>query len=243
MGSHGLIEPFFGVGGTSVNRQDAMTTVRIQMAVLCSVLTLLGCHQSMMQTQPNQPLGIAVQPVRNESGWGGFEGNRATDAVVERLARGGSLFVPPADRVRAALTDMGLDRARTPAELDRLADALGVQCILTVSTTSFDPYPPFVVGLEGVLHERRGKQANPLDPVRTDASPVDPGAQPAAALQAFRAGRVFDAQDADTASDAKTWARSRVGHDAPLREMDSYFRYAVDRLLEALMASKPNAGM
>ena len=51
-----------------------MTTVRIQMAVLCSVLTLLGCHQSMMQTQPNQPLGIAVQPVRNESGWGGFEG-------------------------------------------------------------------------------------------------------------------------------------------------------------------------
>ena len=175
MGSHGLIEPFFGVGGTSVNRQDAMTTVRIQMAVLCSVLTLLGCHQSMMQTQSNQPLGIAVQPVRNESGWGGFEGDRATDAVVERLARGGSLFVPPADRVRAALTDMGLDRARTPAELDRLADALGVQCILTVSTTSFDPYPPFVVGLEGVLHERRGKQANPLDPVRTDASPVDPG--------------------------------------------------------------------
>ena len=243
MGSHGLIEPFFGVGGTSVNRQDAMTTVRIQMAVLCSVLTLLGCHQSMMQTQPKQPLGIAVQPVRNESGWGGFEGDRATDAVVERLARGGSLFVPPADRVRAALTDMGLDRARTPAELDRLADALGVQCILTVSTTSFDPYPPFVVGLEGVLHERRGKQANPLDPVRTDASPVDPGAQPAATLQAFRAGRVFDAQDADTASDAKTWARSRVGHDAPLREMDSYFRYAVDRLLEALMASKPNAGM
>ena len=69
MGSHGLIEPFFGVGGTSVNRQDAMTTVRIQMAVLCSVLTLLGCHQSMMQTQSNQPLGIAVQPVRNESGW------------------------------------------------------------------------------------------------------------------------------------------------------------------------------
>ena len=127
-----------------------MTTVRIQMAVLCSVLTLLGCHQSMTQTQSNQPLGIAVQPVRNESGWGGFEGDRATDAVVERLARGGSLFVPPADRVRAALTDMGLDRARTPAELDRLADALGVQCILTVSTTSFDPYPPFVVGLEGV---------------------------------------------------------------------------------------------
>ena len=61
----------------------------------------------MMQTQSNQPLGIAVQPVRNESGWGGFEGDRATDAVVERLARGGSLFVPPADRVRAALTDMG----------------------------------------------------------------------------------------------------------------------------------------
>ena len=243
MGSHRPIEPFFGVGGTSTNRQDAMTTVRIQMAVLCSVLTLLGCHQSMMQTQSNQPLGIAVQPVRNESGWGGFEGDRATDAVVERLARGGSLFVPPADRVRAALTDMGLDRARTPAELDRLADALGVQCILTVSTTSFDPYPPFVVGLEGVLHERRGKQANPLDPIRTDASPVDPGAQPASALQAFRAGRVFDARDGDTASDAKTWARSRVGHDAPLREMDSYFRYAVDRLLEALMASKPNAGM
>lgn len=243
MGFHGPTEPFFGVGGTSTNRQDAMTIVRIQMAVLCSVLTLLGCHRSFTQTQQKQPLGVAVQPVRNESGWAGFEGGRATDMVVERLSSGGSLFVPPADRVRAALADMGLDRARTPAELDRLADALGVQCILTVSTTSLDPYPPFVVGLEGVLHERRGKQANPLDPIRTDASPVDPGAQPVPALQAFRAGRVFDAQDADTASDASTWARTRVGHEAPLREMDSYFRYAVDRLLEALMASNPNAGM
>ena len=206
-----------------------MTTVRIQMAVLCSVLTLLGCHQSMMQTQSNQPLGIAVQPVRNESGWGGFEGDRATDAVVERLA-GWEPVCSPCRSGPGCVDRHGARPARTPAELDRLADALGVQCILTVSTTSFDPYPPFVVGLEGVLHERRGKQANPLDPVRTDASPVDPGAQPAAALQAFRAGRVFDAQDADTASDAKTWARSRVGHDAPLREMDSYFRYAVDRV-------------
>ena len=148
-----------------------MTTVRIQMAVLCSVLTLLGCHRSLMQNQQRQPLGVAVQPVRNESGWGGFEGDRATDMVVERLSSGGSLFVPPSDRVRAALADMGMDRARTPAELDRLADALGVQCILTVSTTSFDPYPPFVVGLEGVLHTRRSKQANPLDPVRTGPSP------------------------------------------------------------------------
>ena len=162
-----------------------MTTVRIQMAVLCSVLTLLGCHRSLMQNQQRQPLGVAVQPVRNESGWGGFEGDRATDMVVERLSSGGSLFVPPSDRVRAALADMGMDRARTPAELDRLADALGVQCILTVSTTSFDPYPPFVVGLEGVLHTRRSKQANPLDPVRTDASPVDPGAQPAQSFRHF----------------------------------------------------------
>ena len=243
MGSDEPVEPFLGVGGTSTNRQDAMTTVRIPLAVLCSVFTLLGCHQSFMQSQQAQPLGVAIQPIRNESGWGGFEADRATDAVAERLARGGNLFVPPPDRVRAALAEMGLERARTPAELDRLADALGVQSILTVSTTSFDPYPPFVVGLEGVLHERRGNQANFLDPVRTDASPVDTGSRPAPALRAFRAGRVFDAQDADTASDAKTWARSRVGHDTPLREMDSYFRYAVDRLLEALMASKPNAGM
>ena len=94
-GSDEPIEPFFGVGVTSTNRQDAMTTVRIQMAVLCSVLTLLGCHRSLMQNQQRQPLGVAVQPVRNESGWGGFEGDRATDMVVERLSNGGSLFVPP----------------------------------------------------------------------------------------------------------------------------------------------------
>ncbi|MAV55330.1 MAG: hypothetical protein CMJ28_05170 [Phycisphaerae bacterium] len=220
-----------------------MTTVRIQLGLLLSVFLFGGCQHQLMQTEQNQQLGVAVQPIRNESGWAGLEADRATDMVAERLARDGNLFVPPTDRVRAALAELGLERARTPAELDRLADVLGVQTILSVSITACDPYPPFVMGLEGVLHERRIHEANPLDPVQTDASPFDPGAQPAPELQASRAGRVFDARDADTASDAKTWSRSRVGHDAPLKELDSYFRYAADRLLEALMATKPNAGM
>ena len=179
-----------------------MTTVRIQMAVLCSVLTLLGCHQSLMQNQQINPWGCR-QPVRNESGWGGFEGDRATDMVVERLQVAEPLC-PPSDRVRPRwLTWEWI--GRTPAELDRLADALGVQCILTVSTTSFDPYPPFVVGLEGVLHER-SKQANPLDPVRTDALRLTRAQPPQSS--SIRAGRVFDAQDADTASDANMGSQS-----------------------------------
>ena len=88
-------------------------------------------------------------------------------------SRGGSLFVPPADRVRAALTDMGLDRSHT----GRTRSACRARCSMHFDRVHhiFDPYPPFVVGLEGVLAERRGKQASPLDPVRTDASPVSPG--------------------------------------------------------------------
>lgn len=251
-----------GIGGGA--REAAAQAITVVMAmVVAAVFGLGGCAAKREKlvapislTSPYEPaMGEVlwgVVPLRNETGTTLADPYRITDKVVGAAAQIQGVRTLPLNRTLEAMRALGMDEPRTPGEIDRLAQVMGVDGLIIGSITAYDPYDPPVLGLSLALHARpgslngAGRRADELLDVESlRHQPTDGGGPARSNFRGTPASVVsvhLDGKSHQVLMDAQTYAEGR--HDASgalgwkryLASMDLYTEFAawhaVRRLLD-----------
>jgi len=84
----------------------------------------------------------AVLPLRNESGTTLVDSQATTDKLIAAAEQVRGVRVIPLNRVLQAMAALKTPVVGSPADARRLAEALGVDAVVTGSITAYDPYTP-----------------------------------------------------------------------------------------------------
>lgn len=189
----------------------------------------------------------AVVPLANESGTTDADRSMVNDHLVAAIEEVQGLRCVPLNRTIAALRGLKMDGVRSPGDVRRLADAMGVDGVIVGAVTAYDPYTP-AIGLSIALYARPGSltRATPdIDPHTLASRPAEIGSPRGALRDApvATASENLDAKNHQVLMDLKSYATGR--HDQPsalgwkryTASMDLYTQFAayhvVDRLLQS----------
>lgn len=245
--------------GAGAREMAAQAIVAVMAMVIAAAFGLGGCaserHKLVAPVSLTAPYQSAagevlwgVVPLRNESGTLLVDPYRVTDKVVGAAAQVQGVRTLPLNRTLEAMRALQMDEPRTPADIERLAQVMGVDGLIVGSITAYDPYDPPVLGLSLALHARTGStgrsgSALNVDALRHRTTEGEPPARsnfqeaPASVVSVHLDGKSHQVQ-----MDAKTYAEGR--HDAAgalgwrryLASMDLYTEFAawhaVRRLLD-----------
>ncbi len=103
---------------------------------------------------PAEPVW-AVVPLRNESGTSAVDQLAISDTLVATVTQARGLRALPLNRVLDAMAALEMAHPQTPADLDRLARAVGADGVIVGSITAYDPYEP-IMGVALGLYARPG---------------------------------------------------------------------------------------
>jgi hypothetical protein len=120
-------------------------------------LTAPAEHIAPYDTSRGEPLW-AVVPLRNESGTDAADVGTISDAVVGAAAGTRGLRALPLNRTLETMRGLGMQGIKDPGDIQKLAEAMGVDGVIVGSITAYDPYEP-VLGLSLALYARPGSLA------------------------------------------------------------------------------------
>ena len=154
---------------------------------LLPTLALAGCQTKdkfrlpTTQTSPYRAHGEvvwAVAPLRNESGTSVVDPLVVSDELVNQIHEIRGISVIPLNRSIAAMRTLGMVAVESPADANRLADALGADGIVVGTITAWDPYQPPEIGISLALYGRGDAMladswGSYIDPRGLQASPTD----------------------------------------------------------------------
>lgn len=113
----------------------------------------------------------AVAPVRNESGASIAPVDQISEQLTSAVEEVRGVRAVPLSRTLAAMRALELTGLSSQRDLQRLADALGVEAVLVASLTRYDPYTPGL-GLSLGLYARPGGLGLPPE-AATAAAPAE----------------------------------------------------------------------
>ncbi len=218
-------------------------------ATLVCGLALFGCSARLKPptelTAPYpQPRLWAVVPFANESGVSIVDPYFTADLFTQQLQQVQGIDTVPVNRVIVAMRQLDMPEATTPADIRRLADALGVNGVIIGTVTAYDPYPPLTLGAAIQLFEmpthNRSSGFDPQELTRSPRGTASPGDLGSAGPVAQAAG-VFDATNHQTLSWLKKYAAGRsephgaYGQDIYLVSMELYTQFVSYRLIHDLL--------
>ena len=165
---------------------DAMTSSQTMLRVI-GVLTgvvLGGCAVGERLVAPKPTIAPydsvrgevlwGVVPLRNESGTSAVDRLAVSDAVVQAAEEVRGVTCVPLNRTLGAMKAIGMVEPESPADLSRLAQAMGVDGLIVGSVTAYDPYDPPTMGLALALYQRPGQaSARGLDARELVYQPTD----------------------------------------------------------------------
>lgn len=156
---------------------------------------------------PAEPVW-AVVPLRNESGTTAVDPLAVSDTLVATITQARGLRALPLNRTLDAMASLEMAHPETPADLDRLARAVGADGVVVGSITAYDPYEP-VMGVALGLYARPGALRRPgpadieIDPRNLRDEPTEydyfgtqslEGRGPASSVMLVLDGRDHDVQ-------------------------------------------------
>ncbi len=239
---------------------DGQGLTRIAAVVLTTILAwtgLPGC-----QTAPDlEPAGVtlapydqshgellwAVAPLRNESATTTVDPLTMSDRVVEAIEQVKGIRCLPMNRTLETMRVLRIPMIRTPAEANKLADALGVDALVVGAITAYDPYDPRIgmalslvprtVAMNGVAEV----QPAALDSRKVQASPTEVVAASALGEPSSSVSALFDGKNQSVQMDVRTYAEGRAdkgsaaGWRRYLRSVDLFSEFAAFRLVDQLV--------
>ena len=238
-----------------------MRTAGLRVLYVLLASCLVGCAAKDPLTPPQQLISPyastpaepiwAVVPLQNESGTTAVDALALSDTLSAIITQARGLRSLPLNRTLDAMRTLEMARPQTPADLDRLARALGADGLLVGSITAYDPFEP-VVGLSIALYARPGALERPggtdfdIDARQLREQPTEYdyfGTQQATGRgPASSVVMVLDGRDHDVRMRVRRYAEGRrdavsaLGWERYLRSMPEYERFvafeAVGQLLQ-----------
>ncbi|HZW08435.1 MAG TPA: hypothetical protein VFF69_00890 [Phycisphaerales bacterium] len=194
----------------------------------------------------------AVLPLRNESGTEIFDPLAVSDRLVAAAEEVEGIRTVPLNRTLQAMHALDITAVRDPADVHRIADAMGVDGVIVGSITAYDPYDPPTIGLSLALYARTHamsarRQEHAIDPRALTSAPTDGPPDPRVADRdrpAAVASAHLDAKDHAVLAAIKAYAegrhdpRSALGWKRYTASMDLYTQFATQHLVSALLAKE-----
>jgi hypothetical protein len=196
--------------------------------LLCLVILLHvnGCRFASRFDKSTEPIvtrSILVAPIKNLSGFTDFNALAATDEFVTELQLVEGMQVAPVNAVLAKMYELNMESVTGPQDAVTLAGALGVDGIIVISISRYEPYAPPIIGIAAqlyMLEDATIVQGGPdkfINPtvVARQARPFDLGVNRQFAAKA-QAVKVYDANRDDVVKAIKTYAKERAEQATPL---------------------------
>jgi len=198
---------------------------------------------------PAEPVW-AVVPLRNESGTTAVDRLAVSDTLVATITQARGLRALPLNRTLDAMATLEMAHPQTPADLDRLARAVGADGVVVGSITAYDPYQP-TMGIALGLYARPGALARggltrvEIDPrdLRDEPTEYDyfgtqslEGRGPASSVM-----MVLDGRDHDVKMRVRRYAEGRkesvssLDWERYLRSMPAYERFVTFEAVGGLL--------
>jgi len=193
----------------------------------------------------------AVAPLRNESATTTVDPLVMSDKIVEALEQVRGIRALPMNRTLETMRAIRMPMVRTPADANRLAEALGVDALVVGAITAYDPYDPRLglaltvvprtSAMNGVAFVDTGK----LDARAVQSSPTEI-TQAAAALgePTSSASLLFDGKNQAVQMDVRNYAEGRAervsaaGWRRYLRSVDLFSEFAAYRTVDQLVQAE-----
>ncbi len=204
-------------------------------SIVLSTGWTVGCHHANNGIDyfsvPNTQYGdmtIAVAPAINLSGSSDFDTNRFADMMASELSYAEGISVVPVSRVLGVLRSQGVSQVSSPEHALELVGLLGVDAILVIAVTEYDPYDPPSIGISAQLYGKRARPGigafNPVSLSRKAslASSSEPK-HPRGVLAQTQ--RVFDASHRAIGADIRRFASWRGSEGSPF----GWRRYVVSQ--------------
>lgn len=244
--------------------------VLVVAALLCAGVWVFGCEGSSRNRLRAPEVLVspyssvegdalwAVAPVLNESGTGEVDGFAVADAFVAAITAARGMSAVPVNRVAAGMEGMKMRAVSSPAEARALATALGVDGVLVVSVTAWDPYDPPVIGMTAALFMNDRREGMGVDPTALTRAYTDQGGAKGYEFSerpSVVVSEHLDASNHEVRLEVERYARGRHDEETALgawrytASMELYTRFAahqvVRRLLdeERLRLARGGAGM
>lgn len=241
-----------------------MKSVAWKFAVVACWLCLAGlwCALSGCQTPPelaapqmtlspydqsHGELLWAVAPLRNESATTTVDPLATSDKIVEAIEQVQGVRCLPMNRTLETMRAIRMPMLRTPADANRLAEALGVDALVVGAITSYDPYDPKIglaltlvprtTSMNGVATVDTGKlDARAVQMSPTEITPIAALGEPSSSVSLL-----FDGKNQAVQMDIRNYAEGRAdkvsaaGWRRYLRSADLFAEFAAYRTVDQLV--------
>lgn len=228
------------------------------MAAVAALVPLTGCTGKPDLVAPqtlvapyDQSKGEAlwaVVPLRNESGTSMIDVGLVSDQVVAAVEQAQGLRCLPLNRTIEAMRALNLSMSMSPADVKKLASAMGVDGLVIGSITAWDHYTP-TAGLALALYvrpgslERAGSQLNPRVLATRPTEMTLPGSNfPEGPASIFTCH--LDAKNNQVLMDIRQYAEGRqsgpsaAGWRRFTKSMDLYSEFAASYAVRGLLDSE-----
>ena len=193
----------------------------------------------------------AVAPLRNESATTTVDPLAMSDKVVEALEQVHGIRALPMNRTLETMRAIRMPMIRTPADANRLAEALGVDAIVVGAITAYDPYDPrlglalTVVPRTSAMNGMAQLETGTLDARAVQSSPTEIR-QSAAVLgdPTSSASLLFDGKNQAVQMDIRSYAEGRADKESAagwrryLRSVDLFSEFAAYRTVDQLVQAE-----
>lgn len=200
-------------------------------------------------SQAHGELLWAVAPLRNESATTTVDPLMMSDKIVEAIEQVHGLRALPMNRTLETMRAIRMPMVRTPADANRLAEALGVDALVVGAITAYDPYDPriglalTVVPRTSAMNGVAYLEADKLDARMVQSSPTEVVPDAALGEPTSSASLLLDGKNQAVQMDVRNYADGRADRSSAagwrryLRSVDLFAEFAayrtVDQLVEA----------
>ncbi|MBL8874358.1 MAG: hypothetical protein JNM86_01015 [Phycisphaerae bacterium] len=232
----------------------------------CVCMLLIGLVQAGCQSKPeldaprftvspydqsHGELLWAVAPLRNESATTTVDPLVMSDKIVEAIEQVRGVRAMPMNRTLETMRALRMPMVRTPADANKLAEALGVDALVVGAITAYDPYDPRLglaltvvprtTAMNGMARVETGK----LDARAVQSSPTEV-TQGAGILgePTSSASLLFDGKNQAVQMDVRNYAEGRAervsaaGWRRYLRSVDLFSEFAAYRTVDQLVQAE-----
>ena len=232
----------------------------------CACVLLIGLLQAGCQSKPeldaprftvspydqsHGELLWAVAPLRNESATTTVDPLQMSDKIVEAIEQVRGVRALPMNRTLETMRALRMPMVRTPADANKLAEALGVDALVVGAITAYDPYDPRLglaltvvprtTAMNGMARVETGK----LDARAVQSSPTEMTAGAAVLGEpTSSASLLFDGKNQAVQMDIRNYAEGRservsaAGWRRYLRSVDLFAEFAAFRTVDQLVQAE-----
>lgn len=193
----------------------------------------------------------AVAPLRNESATTTVDPLAMSDKIVEALEQVHGIRALPMNRTLETMRAIRMPMVRTPADANKLAEALGVDALVIGAITAYDPYDPrlglalTVVPRTSAMNGMTQLETGKLDARAVQASPTEiTQANATLGEPTSSASLLFDGKNQAVQMDVRSYAEGRservsaAGWRRYLRSVDLFSEFAAYRTVDQLVQAE-----